>query len=385
MPIYLDSNATSQPAPEVVDACREMLADLWGNPSSGHRFGQAARQRLELAREQIADLIGGKPRDLIFTSGGTESANLAIQGTLPPPGETLPLVITNRIEHSAVREQVETLAQRGLLEVAWLDTDDGYVEPERLAASLDEHPQAHLVSIQWASNETGLIQPIAELGAVCAERDVPLHVDGTQWVGKMPLDFRRPDAPHIDLLTFSAHKFHGPKGAGCLWVRRGWGVRSVTIGGSQEAKRRPGTENIAGIVGMGVAAALAKEWLATDGIERGRAQRDRFEAAVIERCPPAQANSAHRERLWNTSSIAFPGLEAEAILIALSERGVYTSAGAACSSGSLEPSPVLRAMGLDEAAAHGSIRFTLSRETTDVELEGALDIIEGVIARLRNH
>jgi cysteine desulfurase len=361
----------------------EMLTDLWGNPSSAHRFGQAARQKLDLARQQIADLIGGKPRELIFTAGGTESANLAVQGMLQTSEAKQPVVITTRIEHSAVREQVETLAERGVIRAAWLESEDGLIQPDLLASAFDANPDAAIVSIQWANNETGLIQPIAELGALCEDRDVPLHVDGTQWVGKMPTDLAAPDGPHIDLLTFSAHKFHGPKGVGCLWIRRGWGVRPVTLGGPQENQRRPGTENTAGIVGMGVAAQLAKEWLATDGIDRQRALRDAFEAKVLERCEGVRVNSGERERLWSTSNIAFPGLEAEAILIGLSERGVYASAGAACSSGSLEPSPVLRAMGLDEAAAHGSVRFSLSRETAPEDVDEAVEVLAAVVQRLR--
>jgi cysteine desulfurase len=202
-------------------------------------------------------------------------------------------------------------------------------------------------------------------------------------VGKMPVDLSSPDGPHIDLLTFSAHKFHGPKGIGSLWVRRGWGVRSLILGGTQEGGRRPGTENSAGIVGMGVAAKLALDWLATAGAERQAALRERFEAEILERCSPAHVNSGERARLWNTSNIAFVGLEAEAILLSLSERGVYASAGAACSSGSLEPSPVLRAMGIEEAAGHGSVRFSLSRETTTEEIDDAVEIIADVIARLR--
>ncbi len=383
MPIYLDSNATTKPAPQVADAMYEMLTDLWGNPSSAHRFGQAARQKLDLARQQVADFIGAKPRELIFTSGGTESNNLAIQGMIQVSEARQPTVITTRIEHSAVREQVELLAERGLLRPVWLESEDGYIEPDLLAAALEANPETAIVSIQWANNETGLIQPIAELGALCEDRDVPLHVDGTQWVGKMPTDLGTAEGPHIDLLTFSAHKFHGPKGVGCLWIRRGWGVRPVTLGGSQENQRRPGTENIAGIVGMGVAAQLAREWLATDGREAQRARRDDFEAKVLQRCDGALVNSGRRERLWSTSNIAFPGLEAEAILIGLSERGVYASAGAACSSGSLEPSPVLRSMGIGEPAAHGSVRFSLSRETTQAELDEATETIADVIARLR--
>jgi cysteine desulfurase len=382
--VYLDSNATTQPAPEVADAMARMLTELWGNPSSTHRFGQQVRAEIELARERVAMLIGAAPRDITFLSGGTESANLAIRGVLETTrSEGPPPVITTHLEHSTVRELVEYLDERGVCKAVWLPSDDGTITPDVLTAALDDHPDAALVSVQWASNETGLIQPIAELGAVCREREVTFHVDGTQWVGKLPTNVADGQACPFDLLTFSSHKFHGPKGAGALWARRGVMLRPMQVGGSQERRRRPGTENAAGIVGMGVAAELARQWLETPARDDLGRLRDHFEEGIVSACPPAHVNNADSPRLWNTSNIAFRRLEAEAILIALSERGIFASAGAACSSGSLEASPVLLAMGIAEEDAHGSVRFSLSRYSTDDEVEYALRIIPPIIQRLR--
>ena len=380
--IYLDNNATTHPDPVVVDAIQKMLTDIWGNPSSLHRFGQMAKRELELAREKTASLIGAEPRDITFTSGGTESANLAIQGVLGLIDSENKAVVTSGIEHSTVRELVRELERRGRINAVWLNTDRGLITPEILTETLKANPGAALVSIQWANNETGLIQPIAELGRVCREREVIFHVDATQWVGKMPVDVSDYDALPVDLLTFSSHKFHGPKGCGCLWVRRGIGIQPLIIGGSQERKRRPGTENIIGVIGMGVAAELAQKWLKTQRRETQAKLRDDFEQMIQQYCPNVKINNADQSRLWSTSSIAFRGLEAEAILIALSERGVYASAGAACSSGSLEPSPVLKTLGLDDEDAHGTVRFSLSRETAREEVTAAAEIIIDVVRRL---
>ena len=370
--IYLDHNATTRPADEVIDAMTEALRERWGNPSSLHRRGQAARQALELARESVSQLLGCADRELIFTSGGTEAANLAIQGSLlAQPGRTV--VITNRTEHHTVREQAEALEQRGVA-VIWLASDiNGLVDPDELRELLTARgDEVAIVAVMWANNETGVIQPIASLGEICRAAGVRFFVDGTQWVGKGSVDLAQQP---IDMLGFAAHKFHGPKGVGALFVRRGLKVEPMAIGGPQERERRGGTENIPGIIGLGVAAQLAREWLAGDGMGQCKMLRDRFERALCEHASDAVVNASGAPRLWNTTNIGFPGIESEAMLMMLSERGVCASAGAACASGSLDPSSVLGAMGVDPAVATGSIRFSIARDTTDGEIDAALPIV----------
>ena len=406
---YLDNNATTQPAPEVVAAVQESNEHLWANPSSVHRFGQMVRHSVELARAKLAALINCRDRELIFTSGGTESNNLALRGVLeqaftlnttnkqPPRG----VLITTKTEHSAIRQPAERLAELGV-KVVYLPVDSyGQVNPNQFQAVLAEnaHDQSIvLVSILWANNETGLIQPIDELTAICQayrqqqpHSKVLFHTDATQAVGKVPVDLAK---TAVDLLTLSAHKFHGPKGIGALYVRTGVRLRSQHDGGPQERERRGGTENTAGIVAMGVAAELARQFLADrEQIDRLTAMRNRLESGILEHLPntvvnsqaPPQSRSDAKpvpSRLWNTSNMGFARLEAEAILLGLSERGVCASAGAACSSGSLDPSPVLLAMGVPEVIAHGSIRFSISRFTTDHDIDIAIQMVNEVIQKL---
>ncbi|MBB6429428.1 cysteine desulfurase family protein [Algisphaera agarilytica] len=412
--IYLDNNATTKPLPEVAAAVAEAHESLWANPSSVHRFGQTVRQRMELARASVAKLIGGRPRELVFTSGGTEANNLAIGGTL---GEDLggAVLITDKAEHAAVREVAEAVEKRGG-EVRWLPMlEGGVVDVRALGELLEEAvgmraeartPEGGsgvgvvLLSVMWANNETGVIQPIREIAeAVARVRDaarqagnpvrVVFHTDATQAVGKLPVDVAEAG---VDLLTLAGHKFHGPKGAGALWMRRGVRVRPQQLGGPQETERRGGTENVPGLLGLGVAAEAAAAFVPdADAVGRVRALRDRFESQVIDGLggmraeagtPGVVVNSGGSLRLWNTTNLGFRGLEAEAILLGLSERGVCASAGAACSSGSLEPSPVLRAMGVDEAVAHGSVRFSLSRFTSEEEIESAVSVVVEVVGRL---
>ena len=402
--IYLDNNATTQPAPEVVAAVHETLKQHWANPSSVHRFGQSVRQRVDLARAGLASLINCRDRELIFTSGGTEANNLALRGILdrclpttkhtdPPRG----LLFTTKTEHTAIRQSAEHLQGLGIT-VVYLPVDRlGRVNANDLAAALNEHAHGNclpFVTIQWANNETGVIQPIEELVAVCQAHQgddkpkVIFHTDATQAVSKLPVDVKR--IP-IDLLTLSAHKFHGPKGVGALYARPGIRLHAQIRGGSQERENRGGTENTPGIVGMSVAAELAKQFLADgDQIERLAALRDRFEQAIIQQLSDTVINSVDSAappdssptRLWNTSSLGFPRLESEAILLGLSERGLCASAGSACSSGSLEPSPVLLAMGIPEPVAHGSIRFSLSRYTTESEIDQAVETVISVVQKL---
>jgi cysteine desulfurase len=382
MRAYLDCNATTRPLPEVVAAMVGALEHGWGNPSSVHRAGIDARHSVELARESVARLLGAQPREVVFTGGGTESASLAIAGTLDAVAGPRTLV-TMRTEHSAVREACEALEARGRARVAWVPAGaDGVVDLAALDAALDAHAgDVALVSVMWANNETGVLQPVHSIGERCRARGVRFHCDATQWIGRMPTDVA--NLP-IDLVTASAHKFHGPKGVGVLWVRGGVRVLPQVIGGPQERDRRGGTENVAGIVGTGVAADAAVAWLADPaGCERGAAMRDDFERAVLAAVPDAVVNGGSVQRLWNTTNIGFPGLEAEALLLLLSERGVAASAGAACSSGSLDPSPVLLAMGVPPRIAHGSVRFSIARTTTEEELRIAAEEVAACVARLR--
>ncbi len=399
--VYLDNNATTKPADEVVEAVRQVQAELWANPSSVHRFGQLARHKLELARASVAALIGAQPRQIVFTSGGTESNNLAIQDVLGSGGQDASdgVLITSRVEHSAVREPAEEFGKVGT--TVWLPVGaGGVIDPQAVADALEQHADAPgpiLVSVQWANNETGVIQQVRQIAQAIddarqrsADRRpgrarVTLHVDACQAVGKLPVDVL---AAGVDLLTLSSHKLHGPKGVGALYVRGGLRIRRQMHGGPQELQRRGGTENTAGIIGLGVAAELAQEFLADRArIERLTALRDHFEQSVLQAVPGSLVNAppgpgAGGERLWNTSNVAFPGLESEAILMGLSENRVCASAGAACSSGSLDPSPVLLAMGVPEPAAHGSVRFSLSRLTQADEIDRAVEVIPLVVRRL---
>ena len=383
--IYLDSNATTKPAPEVVEAVTHALRDTWANPSSVHRAGGEAKRVLELARESIAKLIGCQEREIVFTSGGTEGANLAIRGTLEhfaTNDSTRRMLVTTKFEHSAVRELAQQLEKRGT-EVVWLSSANGASgtpDLDELAALLRQRSDdIALVSLMWANNETGAITNIARAGALCREHGVRIHTDATQWIGKMPTDLA---AMQVDLASFAAHKFHGPKGAGALYVRRNVGITEQMYGGPQERERRGGTEDVAAIAGFAVAAQLAGAWLATDAPKRAQTLRDDFERAVAT-ATGGLIHAASTPRLWNTTNIGFAKLEAEAILLLLSERGVFASAGAACSSGSLDPSPVLLAMGIAPEFAHGSIRFSLSRETTADECANAAAILTAAITRLR--
>jgi cysteine desulfurase len=402
---YLDNNATTQPTPEVVAAVVDSLSNRWHNPSSTHRPGQAARAAVELARRDLAELLGVRARELVLPSGGTESIDLAFRGTLGAfrtrSRDAGPArLITSKVEHAAVRDVAADLEQSGAATVEYLPLDrQGRVDVETLRALLHDPSFGFtLVSVQWANNETGVVQPVEAVHATCAEHGAIFHCDAVQWVGRLPVTadpapasgdampahrHARTGLPPCDLLTFSAHKFHGPKGVGGLWIRQGVKVRPV-LGGTQELGRRGGTENVPGIVGAGVAAVQAREWL-EDAADRARlaAMRDAFERDVLEACPGSVVNGAGASRLWNTTNIAFPRLEAEAILMGLSELGLCASAGAACSSGSLDPSPVLLAMGVPEPLAHGSIRFSLSRFTTREELDQAVKAVVTVVGRLR--
>ena len=376
---YLDSNATTRPADEVIEAMAEVMRHDWANTLSIHRPGQAAAQRVEEARGSLAALFGCAARELTFTSGATESCNAALRGILEaqPVRRTL---ITTRIEHSAVRQPAERLAEQGC-NVLYLNVDtDGVVDLDHLAALLEEHgDDVALVAVIWVNNETGVIQPIEEIGRLCRERGVFVFTDGTQAVGKLPIDL---EALPVDAMAFSAHKFYGPTGVGGLYLRRRTPFVPQQRGGTHERERRAGTINAAGVVGMAVAADLAARAM-TDGTDDTiKKLRDRFEQTLLTDVKHAVVIGAGARRVWNTSNIAFPPLAAEAIIVGLSERGVYASAGAACLSGSLDPSPVLMAMGLPDPITHAAIRFSFSRYTTEAEVDFALATIPEVLGRL---
>ena len=373
--IYLDNNATTRPADEVVQAMTACMQEMYGNPSSVHRFGQLARKAVDDARLSVSRLIGCKPAELIFTSGGTESVNTAVRG-LYRIRRPRTKVIISAVEHSATLGACEWLHAEGA-QIEEIGVDQGgHLDMDRLAAELGD--EVALVSIMWANNETGVVFDVAKIAALCRDAKVPFHCDATQAIGKVPVDVK---LGGLDMLSFSGHKFHGPKGIGGLYVRRGVRMVPLVPGGPQEMVRRGGTENVPGIVGMGRAADLAAAHLA--GMPRVASMRDRLEAGIIGSIADAFVNGDRETRLLNTTNIGFARLESEAILLLLSERGICASAGAACASGSLEASRVLKAMKIDPRVGHGAIRFSLSRYTTDPEIDHVLEVLPGVISRLR--
>jgi len=387
--IYLDNNATTMPDPAVREAMLPFLAEAaYANPSSTHRFGQEARQAVEEARRKLALLLACDPKDILFTSGGTESDNAGLWGLLLARGWTpgnpaaRRAVITSSVEHSAIREPLAALNKLGVETIRINVDQSGALDMNQLAQTLSARTQEiALVSIMWANNETGILFDIPAIGALCRQYAIPFHVDAVQAAGKIPIHFR--DLP-VDLLSISAHKYHGPKGTGALIIRRGTRWHPFIRGGPQERDRRGGTENVPGIVGMGVAAELAAKSLA-DGQTTPRitALRDRLEKTILSTIEDTHRIGDPAARVPNTTNIAFAGLEAEAILLLLSEQDICASAGAACSSGSLEPSPVIQAMGINDRIGHGAVRFSLSRFTTESEIEETLAILPQVISRLR--
>lgn len=375
--VYLDNNATTRPAAEVVAAMMPFLTEWYGNPSSVHRFGQRARQAIDEARGQVAGLLGCAEAEITFSAGGTESINTLVRGLLAARSPRR-RVVTSSVEHSATRELLARLAKDNVADVVEIGVDHaGMLDLDALAAAITD--DTALATFLWANNETGVLFPVARIAEICRAKRVPLHCDGTQAVGKIPVDVK---AIGVDAFSFASHKFHGPKGVAGWYARRGLRVPALLIGGPQEQGRRGGTENVSGIVGMGKAAELAAAALPLISSQVALL-RDRLEREILARIAGSAVNGSAAHRLPNTTNIGFPRLEAEAILLLLSEQGVCASAGAACSSGSLEPSHVLRAMRIEEKLAHGSIRFSLSRYTTDAEIDRAMEILPRVIERLR--
>jgi len=370
----MDANATTPVLPEVVEAMRPFWTEHFGNASSIHQQGQQARAAVERARESVARLLGCRAAEVVFTSGGTESDNLALFGTLAP-GDHL---ITSSMEHSAVMQAAEALAGRGV-EVSFLPaTPQGVVEPSALEAAL--RPSTRLVSVMLANNETGVIQPVRELADLTHAAGALFHADAVQAAGKLAIDGK---ALGCDLLSISGHKMYAPQGVGALFVRRNVRLRPIFFGGNHERGRRPGTENVAGIVGLGKAAELACEWLAKGEQQSLAALRDRLEQGILAQVEAAGVNGAGVARVANTSNLFFDHVEAEALVIALDLKGLSVSGGSACQSGSTEPSHVLTAMGLSVARARASVRFSLSRLTAGDEVECALALVPAAVARLR--
>lgn len=392
--MYLDHNATTRPTAGVVEATTRAMVDGWGNPSSVHRFGQEAKHSIEVARGQVAKLLGvkGGGRGIVFTGSGSEAIALGIGGVMSAMKATgKRVVVTSSVEHSAVRGVCSQMENDGEVEVRTVGVDgDGVIDFGALRDAVDE--SVAMVSIQWVNNETGVVQDVGAIGELCRERGVVFHCDGTQWVGKMETCLEEGDEGNdpsagslIDVLTCSPHKFHGVKGVGILWARSDSArrVRMVPmVAGSQELGRRGGTEGVPAIVGAGVAAVEALEWLSLGDGERARlsGMRDRMEGAIVERCSEIMGeqvvvNGGGAQRMWNVSNLGFPGLEGEALLLAMSERGLCASGGAACASGSLEASEVLIAMGVDQRVGRGSVRLSMSRQTTDAEVDEGIEIV----------
>ncbi len=376
--IYLDNNATTKVAPEVVEAMLPYLSDYYGNPSSMHSFGGDVAAKIKQARENIADLIGAEsPDEIVFTSCGTESDGTAIRAAI----DSNPLkrhIITSRVEHPAIKNLYETLSKKDY-RVTFVPVDgEGRLDMDYFYQNLSE--ETAIVSLMWANNETGVIFPVEEISREVKSRGVVFHTDAVQAVGKLPMDVKNSG---IDMLSLSGHKFHGPKGIGALYIRKGTKFSPFMIGGHQEHGRRGGTENVASIIALGKAAELAKAHLDSNGYESVGRLRDTLEKTLLEQIPQSIVNGDTENRLLNTSSIAFEYVEGEAILLMMNEFGICASSGSACTSGSLEPSHVLRAMGVPYTAAHGSIRFSLSRFTTREEIDVVIDKLPPIIERLR--
>jgi cysteine desulfurase len=377
--IYLDHNATTAVDSAVLDAMLPSFSSEFGNASSIHTFGQRARAAVETAREQVAALVNARSQEIVFTSGGTESDNHAIfgaaQAQLPVRSGTH--VITSTIEHEAVLNACQALERQGVA-ITYLPVDrEGLISLDDLRRAL--RPETVLITVMHANNELGVIQPLDEIGRIAAEADIYFHTDAVQSAGKVPIDVK---TLQVDLLSISGHKFYAPKGIGALFIKSGTQLRQLLYGGHHQRGFRPGTENVTGIVGLGKAAELARLSLEKDAARISRL-REILEQGILARVPDSHVNSSIAPRTPNTSNILFPGLEGEALVIALDLKGLACSTGAACSSGAVEPSHVLTAIGLPASKARASIRFSLGRYTTESEIAVALEIVPAAVAQLR--
>ncbi|HWW17116.1 MAG TPA: cysteine desulfurase family protein [Candidatus Saccharimonadales bacterium] len=384
--VYLDHNATTAVEPAVLDAMLPYLSGEYGNAASIHTFGQKARAAVETARERVATLLGARPQEIVFTSGGTEADNHAIFGLAQPfsaalrapDGSGAPRhIVTTAIEHEAVLNTCQALEKLGV-DVTYLPVDrEGLVSLDGLRRAIRK--ETVLVTVMHANNELGTVQPLEEIGRIAADADVSFHTDAVQSAGKLPIDV---NALRLDLLSLSGHKFYAPKGVGALYIRGGTRLQQLLYGGHHQRGYRPGTENVAGIVGLGEAAEFARKSLADDAA-RISALRDRLERGLLSRVPHSRANGAQAPRTPNTTNITFPGIEGEALVIALDLKGLACSTGAACSSGAVEPSHVLTAIGLSPEEARSSLRFSLGRHTTDAEIGFALELVPAAVDQLR--
>jgi cysteine desulfurase len=375
--VYLDHNATTAVEPEVLDAMLPYLGSEYGNAASIHTFGQRARAAVDTAREQVAALLGARPQEIVFTSGGTEADNHAIFGVAGAASGHQTHVITTTIEHEAVLNTCQALEKAGVA-VTYLPVDaEGRIDVDGLRRALRK--ETALITIMHANNELGSVQPLAEVGRIAKEADVYFHTDAVQSAGKVPSDV---NALGVDLLSISGHKFYAPKGIGALYIRGGTRLQQLLYGGHHQRGFRPGTENVPGIVGLGKAAEMARKSLAADGA-RISALRDRLERGLLERIPHARLNGGRAPRTPNTTNITFPGIEGEALVIALDLKGLACSTGAACSSGAVEPSHVLTAIGLPPEEARASLRFSLGRHTTEADIDFALRVVPAAVEQLR--
>ena len=373
--VYLDNNATSPLLPEVFEAMRPYFIEKFGNASSIHQQGQQARSAVERAREHVADLVNCRPAEIVFTSGGTEGDNLALFG-LAKPGDH---VITSSVEHHAVLNACKRLEDIGC-EITYLPVDErGLVDPDDVRRAIRRNTK--LISVIFANNETGVLQDVNAIGAIAAEADVYFHTDAVQAAGKVPVDVKQ---IRCDLLTLTAHKMHGPIGCGALYVRKGTLLQPLLYGGRHERSRRAGTENLPGIVGLGKAAEIARAGFCRRQCgDRIVSLRDRLERSIVETLDQVSVNAVGAPRVPNTSNIVFECLEGEAMVIALDLKGLSVSTGAACSSGAIEPSHVLTAMGLSPDRARASIRFSLGKQNTDDDIDFVLQLVPEVVSRLR--
>ena len=375
--VYLDNNATTQVAPEVRDAMQPFFGEMYGNPSSMHAFGGQVAHHLAKAREEVAAFLRCRPDEVVFTSCATESDNTAIRGAAEFFGKGTK-VVTTAVEHPAVLQPCRRLKAQGH-EVVELPVDGvGQIDLERLRAELKGTKNA-VVSVMWANNETGTVFPVEKVAEICREAGATFHTDAVQVAGKIPVDVSK--VP-VDMLSMSGHKFHAPKGVGILYVRRGTKMKPFMLGGHQESGRRAGTENVPYIVGLAKACELARLGMAEEAVKLGRL-RDRLEAGILATCPNVRVNGDRAHRLPNTLNASFEYIEGEAIAYHLSDLGICISTGSACASGSLDPSHVIRAMGVPFTAVHGSVRFSLSRYNTDADIDYVLENLPPVVAKLR--
>jgi len=375
--IYLDNNATTMVAPEVIEAMLPFLKDRWGNPSSIHRFGGSVRRSIEHARERVAALIGALPEEVIFTSCGSESDNMALKGFFAIHGQQT-RIITSTVEHPAVRNTARFLKEKGA-SLFELEVDgEGMLYADQFdELPIDEHT---MVSLMWANNETGVLFPIEEIAEKVKNRGGTMHTDAVQAAGKIAINMK---TTPVDMLAISGHKLHAPKGIGVLFLRKGFNIEPLIHGGHQEDGLRAGTENVPYCVGLGVACELA---LTGRGEEEGRVRqlRDKLENALLASCGGAKLNGHKEWRLPNTANVSFENIEGEAILLHLDENGIAASSGSACTTGSLEPSHVMRAMGIPYTFAHSSTRFSLSRYTTEPEIDKVIEVMPGIVETLRS-